>query len=143
MQILNISVTNRPSKSITSLLYPIDCIEKVNTAFMLDYIQVNEAIPVWDLAASSLTLDDFRIVREVMYLSTSIKDEVITGLTLDSFNIVKDVRYLTQTAPVEYMASGLSLNDISARDVLIRYSVEPHSITSGFGDISLEIINEP
>lgn len=144
MQILNISVQNRPAKTVTSKLYPVYSEVQVGSGFALDSVSVSEAIPISEVASTYFSMQDINIVREVMYLKyDGIYSDMKSGCSLDEMIIVKDVRYLSTTIGTDSIKSGLNDIQIVVREALINYTVELHKVSTRFGDISMEIINEP
>lgn len=129
MQILNISVTNRPSKSITSKPYVYYDLHKVSTDFkMLDVVvktilneswldaaietqfTMNDAL-VRDIMVSyrgkpfsiqtSFVMNDVKITKEVAYKKYNHNDlKVQTSFAMRDAVIVKEVRYLTRDLPL-------------------------------------------
>ena len=136
MQILNISVQNRPSRSVTSRPYAVELLESVDysTAFnkvnlfninfletaatsvgMLDgYIRdLLVRYKYREDVGSSITISDVQLTHDVVYTKYRMDKVVLdNSVSINDVHITREVRYITTKLDREDCSQIITLSDV-------------------------------
>lgn len=128
MQILNISVQNRPSKTLTGRPYVFELIGSTSTTAVVDAIMDVSPYRIKEATLTTATLDE--IYRRELLVSIKVDPaKVSTSAVLDEIKITKQVAYIQYSVGMDRFQTTAVLDEI----VLTQYVKPPTIIKYDIG----------
>lgn len=143
MQILNISVQNRPARTVTSRPYALFHMEAIDTTFSFDDIVVNAPIEVFESMSASFDVSDMQYIKEVTYRTlTAPQVPMFSSMEHGDVHILEDVTYTNLNVDYEDLTSAVDIDDPVIRIALFTRTTEPLYVWSSFTLDDIEILED-
>jgi|GEM_PF-7134382 len=144
MQILNISVLNRPARYLTTKTYPLYFTEEVGTSFALSSAEqrtvMNETAAETENVETSVTLIS-AFVREVMNSSAADPESMSTSFGVIGATVEANNPYHKTTILPEKIKTLFILAAATQKDVLVKNAMQPEKIKTSFALVGAQITN--
>lgn len=139
MQILNISVMQRPSKSLTSWMYPLDNLETLQAQVNSFVLTLWEAPKVTEHVQVQSRPVNIMLADLVTYTSIDGGLEVIQANTVQPISIVlaSTITYSTVQVDPEFINNTVRPVGLVLRDVLLRVHVPTDVVDTGISTFQL------
>lgn len=143
MQILNISVNNRPSKSLTSQPYATYIMESMRGFIDVEDVVVNMPYELSEYMSSKFDFDDMQYIKEVVYRNLAVHREIMAStVDFDDINILKDVTYTTYKVGYDAMESSINVTDPVIRVALVTRKIDVGLMWSNFTVDDIQILED-
>lgn len=143
MQILNISVQNRPNKSLTSRPYAMYIMEVMQGSIDIDDVVVNMPYELSEYMSSKFDFDDMQYIKEVTYRTLTVPQEFMTStVDFDDINILKEDTYTTYEVGYDSMESSINVADPVIRVALVTRKIDVGLMWSNFTVDDIQILED-